>query len=79
MLFRINRDIRFRGSHSGTCFDEISPDSERGDKKPVFLGTPLDKHYRHIAGMVFVTSLFRSSLISRSLCPRGWPSALRFA
>ena len=34
-------NLRCRGRSLGTCFDEISPDSERSHQKFVFVGSPL--------------------------------------
>ena len=36
-------DIRCRGRSLGTRFDEILPDSERGDQKSVLLGSPISR------------------------------------
>ena len=52
-------DIRCGGRNLGTCFDEISSDSERGDQKPVFIGTPVPG--RHHQGRMQTRLSARSS------------------
>jgi hypothetical protein len=39
------KDIRRGGRNLGTRFDEVFPESERGDQKSVFIRTPLSGHH----------------------------------
>ena len=60
-------DIRCGGRNLGACFDEISSDLERGDQKPVFIGTPVPG--RHHKGGVQTRLSARSSGFVESV---GW-------
>ena len=54
-------DLRCRGRSLGTCFDEIFPDSERGDKEFMFLRTPVSRcdHQGRMQIRLSALTLFR--------------------